>query len=195
MVTVSKLDEKEKDTISNEIRGAIGANQVKDDDVVLAAYGSDSSYVPFRKPGWVVLPETTKDVAETLKLANQHKIPVTAFGRGVNIAGYGIPSVDGIVMDLRRMDKIIEINTDSGYAVIEPGVTFDQFAIALAKKGYRCPMPTGPGGGSAIGTYLMRPSQSMVTKRLDPIVDLKSSWRTGQFSIPVHHILLTAAAA
>ena len=51
-VTVSKLDEKEKDTISNEIRGAIGANQVKDDDVVLAAYGSDSSYVPFRKPGW-----------------------------------------------------------------------------------------------------------------------------------------------
>jgi FAD/FMN-containing dehydrogenase len=173
MVTSTRLDKNERDIISNKLRDAIGTDKVKDDDVVLVAYGSDSSYVPFRKPNWAVLPETTRDVAETLKLANQHKIPVTAFGRGVNIAGYGVPSEGGIVMDLRRMEKIIEINTDSGYAVIEPGVTFDQFAVALAKKGYRCPMPTGPGGGSAIGTYLMRPSQSMVTKRLDPIVDLE----------------------
>ena len=156
---------------------------------------SDSSYVPFRKPNWVVLPETREDVvAALLKLANKHKIPVAAFGRGVNIAGYGVPSEGGIVMDLRRMDKIFEINTDSGYAVIEPGVTFDQFAVALAEKGYRCPLPTGPGGGSAIGTYLMRPSQSMVTKRLDPIVDLEVVLADGTFSIPVHHIFPTAAA-
>jgi len=173
MVTSVKLDKKEMSIIANELRDAIGADKVKDDDVVLAAYASDSSYVPFRKPGWVVLPETREDVAEILKLANKHKIPVTAFGRGVNIAGYGVPSEGGMVMDLRRMDKIIEINTDSGYAVIEPGVTFDQFAVALAEKGYRCPMPTGPGGGSPVGTYLMRPSQSVVTKRLDPIVDLE----------------------
>jgi FAD/FMN-containing dehydrogenase len=173
MVTLTKLDKKERDIISDKLRDAIGADKVKDDDVVLVAYASDSSFVPFRKPNWVVLPETREDVVEILKLANQYIIPVTAFGRGVNIAGYGVPSEGGIVMDLRRMDRIIEINTDSGYAVIEPGVTFDQFAVALARKGYRCPMPTGPGGGSPIGTYLMRPSQSLVTKRLDPIVDLE----------------------
>jgi FAD/FMN-containing dehydrogenase len=173
MVTLAKLDKKDKDIISQAFRDAVGTDKVKDDDVVLAAYASDSSYVPFRKPNWVVLPETREDVAALLKLADKRKIPVAAFGRGVNIAGYGVPSEGGIVMDLRRMDKIFEINTDSGYAVIEPGVTFDQFAVALAKKGYRCPMPTGPGGGSVVGTYLMRPSQSMVTKRLDPIVDLE----------------------
>lgn len=173
MVTLIKLDKKERSVILDEFRDAIGTDKVKDDDVVLVAYASDSSFVPFRKPNWVVLPETREDVVAILKLANQHKIPVTAFGRGVNIAGYGIPSEGGIVMDLRRMDKIIEINTDSGYAIIEPGVTFDQFAVALAKKGFRCPMPTGPGGGSPVGTYLMRPSQSLVTKRLDPIVDLE----------------------
>jgi FAD/FMN-containing dehydrogenase len=170
---LEKLDQEKRDSISNEIRNTLRADKVKDDDVVLAAYASDSSYVPFRKPNWVVLPETRDDVVEILKIANKHKIPVTAFGRGVNIAGYGVPSEGGIVMDLRRMDKIIEINTDSGYAIIEPGVTFDQFAVALAEKKFRCPMPTGPGGGSPIGTYLMRPSQSMVTKRLDPIVDLE----------------------
>jgi FAD/FMN-containing dehydrogenase len=173
MVTLTKLDKKERSIILDELRDAIGVDKVKDDDVVLAAYASDSSFIPFRKPNWVVLPETREDVVEILKLANKHKIPVTAFGRGVNIAGYGVPSEGGIVMDLRRMDKIIDINTDSGYAVIEPGVTFDQFAVALAKKGFRCPMPTGPGGGSPVGTYLMRPSQSLVTKRLDPIVDLE----------------------
>jgi FAD/FMN-containing dehydrogenase len=167
------VNEKKRESISNKLRNAIRADKVKDDDPVLAAYASDSSYVPFRKPNWVVLPETRDDVVEALKIADKNKIPVTAFGRGVNIAGYGVPSEGGIVMDLRRMDKIIEINTDSGYAVIEPGVTFDQLAVALSEKGYRCPMPTGPGGGSAIGTYLMRPSQSMVNKRLDPIVDLE----------------------
>ncbi len=173
MVTLTKLNEKERDFISHELRDAIGANKVKDDDLELAAYASDSSFMPYRKPAWVILPETREDVVETLKLANKYKIPVTTFARGVNIAGYGVPSEGGIVMDLRRMDKIIEINTDSGYAVIEPGVTFDQFAVALFKKGYRCPLPTGPGGGSPVGTYLMRPSQSLVTKRLDPIVDLE----------------------
>ncbi|MBN1188157.1 MAG: FAD-binding oxidoreductase [Dehalococcoidales bacterium] len=168
-----KMEKKQVDIISDELKNAIGANKVKDDDVILVAYASDSSYVPFRKPNWVVLPETRDDVVEVLKIANKYKIPVTAFGRGVNIAGYGVPSVEGMVLDLRRMDKIVEINIDSGYAVIEPGVTFDQFAVALAEKGFRCPMPTGPGGGSPIGTYLMRPSQSLVTKRLDPIVDLE----------------------
>jgi FAD/FMN-containing dehydrogenase len=169
----TKLEDTERSIIVNELRNAIGAGKVKDDDVILVAYASDCSYVPFRKPSCVVLPETTEDVVETLKLANKYKIPVTAFGRGVNIAGYGVPSEGGIVLDLRRMKKILEINTDSGYAVVEPGVTFDQFAVALAKEGYRCPMPTGPGGGSPIGTYLMRPSTSLVNKRLDPIIDLE----------------------
>jgi FAD/FMN-containing dehydrogenase len=185
MVTSTKPDKKEKGIALNELRNAIGAEKVKDDDVVLVTYASDSSYVPFRKPNWVILPETREDVVESLKVANKHKIPVTAFARGVNIAGYGVPSDGGIVMDLRRMNKVIEINTDSGYAVIEPGVTFDQFAVALAEKKFRCPLPTGPGGGSPIGTYLMRPSNNLVTKRLDPIVDLEV----------VHHISLMAAAA
>ncbi len=104
---LTKLDNREKDLISDELNNAIGANKVKDEDVVLVAYASDSSYVPFRKPNWVVLPETRDDVAEILKIANKHKIPVTAFGRGVNIAGYGVPSEGGIVMYLRRMDHII----------------------------------------------------------------------------------------
>ena len=44
------------------------------------------------------------------------------------------------------LDKIMEINTDSGYAVIEPGVVFDRFTAAFAKEGFRSHVTTAPGG-------------------------------------------------
>ena len=61
------------------------------------------------------------------------KIPVTVMSGGVNVAGACIPLSGGIVIDLHRMDRIIEINTDSGYAIIEPGVNFSRFTSALAE--------------------------------------------------------------
>jgi FAD/FMN-containing dehydrogenase len=68
MGILTNLDKKKRDIISEELKNAIGANKVKDDDVVLVAYASDSSYVPFRKPDWVVLPGTRDDVVGVLKI-------------------------------------------------------------------------------------------------------------------------------
>jgi len=173
MGSIAKLNEKEKVLVCQELREAIGSNKVKDDENVLATYGFDSSRVLFQKPSFVVLPENTEDVKQVLKIANRHIIPVTVMSGGVNIVGLCIPADGGIVLDLRRMDKIIEINTDSGYAVIEPGVIFDKFTAALAEKGFRCQVPTSPGGSTPLGNYLMRPSGSLTTRHLDPILDLE----------------------
>jgi FAD/FMN-containing dehydrogenase len=117
--------------------------------------------------------ENREDVKETLRTANHHKIPVAVMSGGVNVAGMAVPLEGGIVLDLRRMDSIIEINTDSGYAVIEPGVIFDQFTAALADKGFRCHVHTSPGGSTVIANYLMKPSGSLPTRHLDPILDLE----------------------
>ena len=173
MVVSTKINAKERKIFCNELRDAIGADKVKDDDVVLVTYASDISPVPFRKPGFVVLPENKDDVIATLKLANKYSIPVTVMAGGVSVAGYSIPSEGGIVLDLHRMDKIIEINTDSGYVVVEPGVTFDKLTSALRKKGYRTAIPTAPGSSTPLGNYLGRPSNSLCNRHLDLIVDLE----------------------
>lgn len=172
METANILNVNEKHVAFQELRQAIGATKVKDDEVVLATYASDYSRAFYKKPAFVALPESREDVLETLKVANKYSIPVTVMARG-NHSQLTIPSEGGIVLDLRRMNKIIEINTDSGYAVIEPGVTFDDFTAALRKKGFRCHVPTAPGGATPVGNYLLRPSGSLSTRHLDAIQGLE----------------------
>ena len=121
----------------------------------------------------MVFPENRDDVVAVLQTANEYKIPITVMSGGVNVVGACIPEKDGIVIDLRRMDRIIEINTDSGYAVVEPGVNFDRFSAALADKGFRCAIPTAPGGASPLGNYISRPSGSLANRHLDLIQDLE----------------------
>jgi len=165
--------EKDISLLYQELCDRIGAEKVKNDETILVSYGFDASMVPFRKPSFVVLPESRDDVREVLIIANKGKVPVTVMSRGVNIAGMTVPSEGGIVLDFRNMNAILEIDTDSGYAVIEPGVTFDEFTSALSKRGFRCHVPTAPGGAAPLGNYLLNPSGSLSNRHLDSILDLE----------------------
>lgn len=189
MSTCEKDVLKEAEQACAELRLAIGAAKVKDDEIVLESYCTDYRTTSFRRPGMVVLPECREDVVEILKVANKYKIPVTVQARG-NHAYMTIPSEGGMVLDFRRMNKIIKINTDSGYAIIEPGVTFDDFTAALREKGFRCHVPTAPGGATPLGNYLIRPAGSLATRHLDSIQDLEvvlpdgTVFNTGSSSFP-----------
>lgn len=158
--------------VCGELRHAIGTTKVKDEDFVLETYATDYRTTAIRRPALVILPEAREDVVETLKIANKHNISVTVQARG-NHAGLSVPTEGGIVLDFRRMNKIIEINTDSGYAVIEPGVTYDDFTAALREKGFRCHVPTAPGGATPLGNSIIKPAGSLATRHLDSIQDLE----------------------
>jgi FAD/FMN-containing dehydrogenase len=162
-----------KRSIYVELKKAIGGEKIKTDDIVLVTYGGDISVTPYRKPSFVILPRDRDDVRKVLQIANKYRVPVTTMSGGVNVSGLTIPVKNGIVLDLRAMDKILEINTNSGYAIIEPGVTFDKFTAALVQKGFRYQVPTSPGGSTPLGNSLMRPSGSLSSKHLDPILDLE----------------------
>ena len=179
---------KKANNLCKELGEKIGKNKVKDDEAILVTYASDYSLAPFSKPGLVILPESTQDVKEVLVVANREKVPVTVMSAGVNIGGLTVPSDGGIVLDFRNMDRILEINTDSNYAVIEPGVIFDRFTAALNEKGFRCHLPTAPGGATPLGNYLLNPSGSLSNRHLDSIIDL-------EVVIPDGTILNTGSAA
>jgi FAD/FMN-containing dehydrogenase len=164
----------ERGAACRELRQAIGAEKVRDDEITLVTYGRirhgfDSMW-PFRKPCFVVFPESREDVVETLKLANSYKIPVTSVGTAAIVLG---TTEGGIIIDQRRRDKVIEINTDSGYAVIEPGVSFDKLTSALRGTGFKCSVGTMPGPGTVLGQALGRGSQSFTTRYLSVVLDLE----------------------
>lgn len=176
--------------IYNGLCAAAGKQNVSDSEAVLVSYGFDSSPAPPGKPDFVVLPPDTVSVKQVLEVANRARMPVTTISGGVNVGGTAVPSQGGIVLDLKWMNKIIEINEDAAYAVIEPGVTFDELTAALIRKGFRCQIPTSPGGSTPVGNYLMKPSGSLANRHLDPFVGLEvvlpdgTIVRTGSSAFP-----------
>jgi len=76
-----------------------------------------------------VCPASVEEVQEVVKVANQHRIPIWSISTGKNFA-YGGPAprtAGQVVLDLRRMNRVIEVNTDLGYAIVEPGVGYVDF--------------------------------------------------------------------
>lgn len=74
----------------------------------------------------VVQPATTEEVIAIVKAANNHKMPISPISIGRNL-GYGgtAPRLRGAcILDLKRMNKILEVNEESAYVLVEPGVSY-----------------------------------------------------------------------
>jgi FAD/FMN-containing dehydrogenase len=80
---------------------------------------------------FVVRPKTADEIRALLVLARERSIPVTPVVAGYNVAGLAIPRQGGVVLDLTRMDAIVELDHEAMYVVIEPGVTFAQLKAFL----------------------------------------------------------------
>ena len=86
-------------------------------------YGRDPGLMAPHEADYVVMPRTTEEVQEIVKLANKEKVPIVPKGAGLALTGLVIPLKGGIVMDMKRMDKILEVNESARYVVVEGGVT------------------------------------------------------------------------
>ncbi|KAJ9145116.1 Vanillyl alcohol oxidase [Pleurostoma richardsiae] len=110
-------------------------------------------------PSGGVRPASVAELQEVLKTANRLKIPLWTVSRGRNL-GYGgtAPVVKGsVVLDLHRMNKIIEINQEYSYAIVEPGVSFfDLFNEIKQRDLALWPSCPAIGWGSIIGNTLDR---------------------------------------
>lgn len=119
----------------NSVRQAlariVGADYVSSEPEELYLYGRDLGTSSPHPPDYVVAPKTAEEVQEIVKLANQEQIPVTPLGGGLSLTGLVMPLRGGIVVDLKRMDRIIEVNTRGRYALVEAGVSQGKLAIYL----------------------------------------------------------------
>jgi 4-cresol dehydrogenase (hydroxylating) flavoprotein subunit len=105
-------------------RTSLGALKVLDDQATLDEYGR-STQPEAPQPCCVLYPESTEEVQEITRIAGEHGVVVYPISCGKNW-GYGdacAPTDGAAIIDLGRMNKIIEVNTDLAYCVIEPGVT------------------------------------------------------------------------
>jgi FAD/FMN-containing dehydrogenase len=123
------------------------------------------SYSPFWHepedpvPSAAVAPDTAEQVQKVVKIANAYKIPLWMISTGKNL-GYGgsAPKLSGtVVLDLKRMDRILEVNDKNHYALVEPGVSyFDLYHYIRERKLKVWIDPPDPGWGSLVGNALDR---------------------------------------
>jgi FAD/FMN-containing dehydrogenase len=143
-------------TIKADLERIVGTGNVSDDSDLLARYAGDHSFVQPGKPESVVFAADTGQIQRVLRYAGEHAIAVTPRSSGIGFHGAGIPCRGGIVIDLSRMNRILEIDGPDKKVKIEPGVTWPQLLAEAAGHGLLvCP------------PLLPHPEKSVLTSTLE----------------------------
>ncbi len=124
----------------------VGARHVIADDAELSTYACDGLTGVRVRPGLVVLPASTAEVAAVVRLAAEAGVPVVARGAGTGLSGGALPIAGGLVLALSRMRRILEVDLENGWIRVEPGVINLDVSKAIAADGYYyAPDPSSQG--------------------------------------------------
>jgi len=144
-----------------ELANIIGHEWVSSDPEITYAYSRDVNLYPknlssvMRPPFYVVLPGTTEEVQKIVAVAKTYKAPITIQTTGLNVSGVCVPHRGGILMDMKRMDKILEIDEENLTATVQPYVTIARLSRELQKRGMFIPVPGNPSTASIVSNILI----------------------------------------
>lgn len=123
-------------------------------------------------PDYVVYPESTAQVSKILRIANQHRIPVTVWGGGAGSQGGALPIRGGIVMDMKKMNRIVEINEAAGTVTAETGIIHQHLEWALNKRKLSTMHLPASIGCSTLGGFLAHRGTGVLSTKYGKIEDL-----------------------
>jgi 4-cresol dehydrogenase (hydroxylating) len=144
-----------------ELERAVGAQYLFTSDEDVALYRD--AYSPWRdereerRASAAVAPDSVEQVQAVVRIANRYKLPLYPISTGRNLAyGGSAPVLSGsVVLDLKRMNRVLEVSEANAYALVEPGVSYFDLYRHIQERGLKLMLdvPT-PGWGSLIGNAL-----------------------------------------
>jgi D-lactate dehydrogenase (cytochrome) len=112
-------------------------------------HGRDESSFEAPPPAAVVFAESTRDVADAVKLASQYDAPVIPFGVGSSLEGHLLAVQGGISVDVSRMNKVLSVDAEDLTVTVQAGVTRKQVNEEIKSTGLF--FPIDPGADATIG--------------------------------------------
>jgi FAD/FMN-containing dehydrogenase len=176
--------------LENKFHEIFGPENVTDRQEDVGRYASDQSIFSGVTPSFVVRPSDAAEVRSLVRLANKEKIPLIPVSSGIHFNGITLPTQGGVIVDLGRMDRIIEVDIRNRRAMIEPGVRWGQLQDHLKGMDMVAMNPLFP-----------HPLQSVVTSYLErhPLLIPKFEYAepiyTLEVILPSGDLLRTGSAA
>lgn len=158
--TTVSLDE----NVIKQLKNIFGSDRVLTNKTDMMTYSYDASFetqLHPRLPEAAVIPLSTEEVSQCMKLANEHRIPVYPRGAATGQTGGAVSTKGGIMMDLSKMNRILEIDHKNLQVIIEPGVIQNNLNEALKKYGLRFPPDPGSANMCTIGGMVSNNSSGL----------------------------------
>lgn len=138
------------EAVLEQLRAAVGKEYVSNAVEKLMVYSFDSTFQN-HKPEVVVKPHTTEEVAAVVKIAAAHQIPLTVRGAGTSLSGGPVALQGGILLEMTAFRRILKLNAEEQYAVVEPGVITNDLIAEAGKYGLFYPPDPSSSGMSTLG--------------------------------------------
>lgn len=149
-----------RDEIEERLASIVGADNASTDDAILYVYSSDVSDVE-GKPDIILRPGTASEIQAIVKTCASNQVPVIPRGAGTGATGGTVAITGGAVLDLTRMNRILDLDLDNLQVNVEPGITVDQLNEKLAKHGFFYPVSPGSRAMATIGGVVANDASGM----------------------------------
>jgi D-lactate dehydrogenase (cytochrome) len=137
-------------SILDDLRKIVGDDRVTNNPSALESVSIDESSLPPVQPVALVQTLTADEIQSVVSCCYEHALPLTVRGAGSDLEGSAIPIKGGIVLDVSRMDKIIQLWPEDLQVKLEPGVVYDKLNDYLKRESLF--FPPSPGGSSDVAT-------------------------------------------
>jgi len=122
--------------VAARMASIVGGRHCISDQADLSTYECDGLLNMRVRPGLVVLPGSTEEVAAVMRVAHKAGLPVVARGAGTGLSGGALPVPGCVVVALSRMNRILEVDVENGWLRAEPGVINLDVSKAVGGAGY-----------------------------------------------------------
>jgi len=163
-----------------ELIDIVGKDDAIDNEIELLAYSVHS--IPLRKTGvakgeyllvlgdYVVFPETTEEIQKIVRLANRYKIPIIPYAGG---SGVGCrPVFGGIIVDMKKMNRILEIDEISQVVTVETGIYICELEEELNRRGYEMKHLPASFFCACLGGFIANRSAGRLSTKYGKIEDM-----------------------
>jgi alkyldihydroxyacetonephosphate synthase len=134
-----------QEKIAGKLAKIVAAEYITTDDSHLDELSwdalSEGRLHPSKRPQVIaplcsVLPSSTDEVRRIVLLANEEKVPITPYGGGSGLMGGALSVQAGIVIDLRRMDRVLDVDTEARSARVQAGTVLEELEKRLNRKNF-----------------------------------------------------------